>query len=79
LCYLQFLQMLQQDLLYLLFQNDCLKYLLICCLILEWSIASGLQGIKFPCIINSRYRDIDFDDVIELDFLGEPDCLSLYC
>ncbi|CAC9969933.1 Mosaic protein LGN [uncultured Gammaproteobacteria bacterium] len=45
----------------------------------EWSIASGLQGIKFPCIINSRYRDIDFDDVIELDFLGEPDCLSLYC
>ncbi|SMN14644.1 High-affnity carbon uptake protein Hat/HatR [uncultured Candidatus Thioglobus sp.] len=45
----------------------------------EWSIASGLQGIKFPCIINSRYRDIDFDDVIELDFLSEPDCLSLYC
>jgi hypothetical protein len=44
----------------------------------EWSIASGLQGIKFPCIINSRYRDIDFDDVIELDYLGEPDCLSLY-
>ena len=45
----------------------------------EWSIASGLQGIKFPCIINSRYQDTDFDDVIELDFLGEPDCLSLYC
>jgi hypothetical protein len=22
---------------------------------------------------------IPFDDVIELDFLGEPDCLSLYC
>jgi hypothetical protein len=45
----------------------------------ERSIASGLQDIKFPCIINCRYQDTDIDDVIELGFLGAPECLSLYC
>jgi len=45
----------------------------------EWSIASQLQSIKFPCIINSRYQNTNFNEVIELDFLNEQDCLSLYC
>ncbi|WP_198934592.1 NB-ARC domain-containing protein, partial [Bathymodiolus thermophilus thioautotrophic gill symbiont] len=45
----------------------------------EWLIARQLQSINFPCIINSRYQDTKFNEVMELDFLSEQDCLSLYC